>query len=150
MPTLQDAYDARACGEMIGKGVFREVFWIDGEEWAFKFEVSDWQWNSNEQEYANYLKWKDIMPEGIDIPEMEVLSSEVLAVKYIKGQRLAYVHGRFANNCTCPSYGLIDCAYDLVNLITGIKDLHGSNVMVSPEEGMVYLVDLGEKPEVWC
>lgn len=147
LPSVEESEHARRYGNMIGRGAFREVFHIPGTEWAYKFERTDenaWFKTSkpNLVEIENFTNHRDKLPYGVDFPEMLMLDNGVVAVKFIKGVLAGTVHGDW-NDCVCASHGIPDCwALKVANI--PLKDLHGKNVMICPEDKKIYIIDIGE------
>lgn len=139
-PSLEAATLAQSAkGKRIGAGMYRNVYYVAGSKWVYKVEANDQ--GANHQEYCNYLRYRDKLPEGIALPEMVMLSDSILAAEMIDGQ-----HGHYGiDKCMCVPYGLTECWRDIVEpMEEKIFDIKADNIVISRKHGKVYLIDLGE------
>jgi predicted Ser/Thr protein kinase len=148
LPSVEDSEYARHYGHKVGQGAFRAVFRIPGSRWAYKFERTDAEcWfkdrTANLTEMRNYAEQKDNLPEGVAFPEMILLDNGAIAVKFVDGLTAVKSHCDRYDDCNCSSHGLTKCWLDLISGIN-IRDLHGRNVMISPKDKKVYIIDIGE------
>ena len=117
-------------------GTDRLVFLIDGIIYKVEINVH----GTNEAEYANYTKIKDVVSDPIRVPVTELYSidgTNVIAMQYIKGEALAACYCREGEeHFKC----LPDDVLDLVSPFIG--DTGGMNVIAN-DKGY-YIIDLAD------
>lgn len=149
VPTMRQARYAKVAGRNIGDGSYRKVYKTPRGKWVFKVNRTDDEYGrryGNEGEYKTYLKLKDsnILPDGVKLPEMHLLSDGTLAAEYVKGEHPKNwcspdYHGSWGSDCD----GTGDCwANKFKDGGFPVKDMHPENVIVT-EDGTVYIIDLG-------
>jgi len=146
VPTLEDAFRAVSNPDnRIGSGDSRTVYREPGSYWAYKVCNSP-EFDAiiaNENEYDNFVMYRDSLPYGIAFPEMVLLSYEtefednyILAVEYIEADRENSKCHRGFHFCdddpTC--WAAICEIHDLP-----IDDLHSENVI--HKGNILYIID---------
>jgi hypothetical protein len=146
-PTLQEAWRVVSDeNNFIGSGDSRNVYREPGSYWAFKvcnndsFEAII----ANENEYDNYVMYRDSLPAGIEFPRMVLLEYTsdfdedcyILAVEFIEADREPSECHRGFHFCeddpTC--WAMICEMYKLP-----IEDLHCENVI--HKGNILYIID---------
>lgn len=144
-PTLEECKEALKLPP-IGSGVDRTVYRVPGSLWVYKKEKR-YAKGTNADEYGTFVQLRHKLPDGIALPEMVLLSNEVLAAEYIENEVEQYADP----NSECDFGWHIKCKDEnacwttpWVNKIesTGYNfDVHGGNILIN--DGIIYIIDLG-------
>ena len=112
----------------IGSGCYRAVYRHNG--WVYKVDFSS-DCETNLDEYDNYLRALDCVPDGFALPETHLVS-----VGQYKVIVMEYIEGSWATRHNFD----IERRTEFTEA-TGISDLHGGNLRI--RDGVCYVIDLG-------
>ena len=130
----------------IGQGSYREV-WLSPSGAVYKVNLGDTYYGSNESEWDNYLRIRDIeLPSYLSVPAMS-LYGDVIAAEYVDCSNKA--PWCKLTKCLCGGMYKGMCQtylWDELQDITGLTDMHNDNVIPITTQGYTQwvIIDLGQ------